>query len=231
MRKSTLIGGLAGLAASMILVLPPPAVSAASAFSDQWVVLRNEDGVPITVTHYDADAGEVECLQPISYYEIPDVDPEPNPVDGRMVYVVPLNGEGSTETAPVVDACSVPNDGAYANGGGARATEPRSDLRRGALEEARRGGCTACWCGSDRSVSDGHWNFARRRRPDHDLERRSLGSVNDHPIRNRRLSRLRRDLCRSTRSPPGAPSGHRREARNGKTRWSDGHRDHSVLGA
>ena len=54
MRKSTLIGGLAGLAASMILVLPPPAAAAPAGggsggsgsgdiYADLFVVLRDEE--------------------------------------------------------------------------------------------------------------------------------------------------------------------------------------------
>ena len=90
MRKSTLIGGLAGLAASMILVLPPPASAAPGAggggggggggaggcsttgdvYADLFVVLRDEDGVPILSETFfevgEADPVAVTCVQPIS---------------------------------------------------------------------------------------------------------------------------------------------------------------------
>ncbi len=69
MRKSTLVGGLAGLAASMILVLPPPAAAApgggsggsgsGDVYADLFVILRDENGVPIlSETFYEA--GEVD---------------------------------------------------------------------------------------------------------------------------------------------------------------------------
>ena len=96
MRKSTLIGGVAAAMASMFLVLPPPgAVSAqtpGSIFSDLFVILRNDNGVPIPTT-FDTAEGEVECVQPISYTEIPGFGSVENPVDGRDVYLVPLVGE------------------------------------------------------------------------------------------------------------------------------------------
>ena len=104
MRKSTLIGGLAAAAASMVLVLPPPAASAQTGggsgeiYADLLVVLRSEDGVPKTVT-FDTAEGPVECIQPISYTEIPGISSVENPVDGRDVYLVPLEGE--IASAPV----------------------------------------------------------------------------------------------------------------------------------
>ena len=112
MRKSTLVGGLAVALASMVLVLPPPTVSAQTdgsgdAYSDLYIVLRDPDGVPIKVTFPTAE-GTVECVQPISYSLIPtigDVTPvaTENPVDGRDVYLVPLVGE-LAPTAPLIAA-------------------------------------------------------------------------------------------------------------------------------
>ena len=98
MHKSKLVAGLAAAMASMVLVLPPPGASAqtpGSIFSDLYVVLRNENGVPIPKT-FDTLEGPVECVQPISYTEIPGLTSVENPVDGRDVYLVPLVGELSS---------------------------------------------------------------------------------------------------------------------------------------
>ena len=95
MRKSALIGGLATALASMVLVLPPPATVSAQTgeiFSDLFVVLRTEDGIPIP-TEFETAEGPVECVQPISYTEIAGIGSVENPVDGRDVYLVPLVGE------------------------------------------------------------------------------------------------------------------------------------------
>jgi len=104
MRTSTLIGGLAAAAASMVLVLPPPAVAAPAdgsgdIYADLYVALRDVNGVPIT-TSFETAEGPVECLQPISYTEIPGITSVKNPVDQRDVYLVPLVGE--LEAAPVL---------------------------------------------------------------------------------------------------------------------------------
>ena len=97
MRKSTLIGGLAGLAASMVLVLPPPASAQMAGgggaggggggsgeenpgevYSDLFIAWRDVDGVPIlSETFYEVgevDPVAVTCIQPISYEPIP-LDP------------------------------------------------------------------------------------------------------------------------------------------------------------
>ncbi len=127
MRKSTLIGGLAGLAASMILVLPPPASAApgegggggagggssttGDIYADLFVILRDEDGVPIlSETFYEVgevDPVAVTCVQPISYEPIPSDPSDPDSpdlpstpnlgLDGPQVYLVPLQGEASLD--------------------------------------------------------------------------------------------------------------------------------------
>ena len=108
MRKSTLVGGLAAVLASMVLVLPPPSASAAppdgtgDLYSDLFVAFRDVDGVPfLTPTFYEEGPEEVACIQPISYAEIPSITSVVNPADGRDVYLVPLVGEGSTAVLPV----------------------------------------------------------------------------------------------------------------------------------
>ncbi len=99
MRKSTLVGGIAAALASMVLVLPPPGASAApgdtpgSIFSDLFLILRTENGVPIPSEEFTTVEGPVECVQPISYTEIPGISPTVNPVDGQHVWLVPLVGE------------------------------------------------------------------------------------------------------------------------------------------
>ena len=106
MRKSTLVGGLAVALASMVLVLPPPASAApgggsGEVFSDLFVALRDEDGVPIlSETFYEEGPVEVTCIQPISYTAIPGITSTTNPADGREVYLVPLVGEDFTEPPP-----------------------------------------------------------------------------------------------------------------------------------
>ncbi|HSM65671.1 MAG TPA: hypothetical protein VK860_05155, partial [Ilumatobacteraceae bacterium] len=107
MRTSTLIGGLAAAAASMVLVLPPPGASAqidgeGDLYSDLYVALRDEDGVPITTT-FDTAEGPVECIQPISYVEIPGIASVENPVDGRDVFLVPLVGEPTPAPAVALE--------------------------------------------------------------------------------------------------------------------------------
>jgi len=121
MRKSTLIGGLAGLAASMILVLPPPAAAqgapgdnTGSIYADLVVALRDVNGVPIPATfpvlQDDLSVLDEECVQPISYAPLPLITtPTFNPVDGRDVYLIPLMGEtlgdGEVADPAVISVC------------------------------------------------------------------------------------------------------------------------------
>ena len=111
MRKSTLVGGLAAALASMVLVLPPPASAqmgggggggSGDIYADLFVVLRDADGVPmLSGTYYEEGPVEVTCVQPISYTPIPGIPSTTNPADGRNVYLVPLQGVGSTAATPV----------------------------------------------------------------------------------------------------------------------------------
>ncbi|HSL75113.1 MAG TPA: hypothetical protein VK853_11620 [Ilumatobacteraceae bacterium] len=118
MRTSTLIGGIAGLAASMILVLPPPANGApgdttGSVYSDLVVALRTPDGLPIPavfdVLQDDGSVAPEECVQPVSYIPLPLIPtPTPNPVDGQDVYLIPLMGEtldGAVADPAVISVC------------------------------------------------------------------------------------------------------------------------------
>ncbi len=115
MRKFTLVGGLAAVLASMVLVLPPPAVSACGGggggggsgevYSDLFIALRDVNGVPIlSPTFYESDSVQVTCIQPISYAVVDGATRVENPVDGRMVSLIPLVGMDSTALAPVAEA-------------------------------------------------------------------------------------------------------------------------------
>ena len=109
MRKSTLIGGLVGLVASMILAVPPPgaaegapADNTGSIYADLVVALRNADGVPIParfpVLQDDLSVLDQECVQPVSYSSLPgDVTTTTNLADGREVDLIPLMGETLAE--------------------------------------------------------------------------------------------------------------------------------------
>jgi hypothetical protein len=60
------------------------------------VALRAEDGTPVlqeyAVTGEDGTAVEY-CVQPVSYTAVPGVPATVNPLDGRDVWVLPLQGE------------------------------------------------------------------------------------------------------------------------------------------
>ena len=131
MRKSTLIGGLAGLAASMILVLPPPvaaqgapADNTGSIYADLVVALRDLNGVPIPAVFPVLQEDPLppldqECVQPISYAPLPLITTTTyNPVDERDVYLIPLMGEtlgdGEVADPAVISVCDVqPNYAMY----------------------------------------------------------------------------------------------------------------------
>lgn len=116
MRKSLFVGGLAAALASMVLVLPPPGVSAApgdtpgSIFSDLFIIQRTPNGVPIPSASFVEESGSVTCVQPIAvvdgaYADIPDIASTTNPVDGRTVDLVPLQGNTVADPAADDTAC------------------------------------------------------------------------------------------------------------------------------
>lgn len=69
-----------------------------SLYSDLVLALRAEDGTPILkeylVPETEDSPETVEYgVQPVSYVPVPGVAPTVNPVDGRQVWVIPLQGE------------------------------------------------------------------------------------------------------------------------------------------
>ncbi len=98
--------------AAVALVAPQVAVAEEDAptedtlYSDLYVALRAEDGTPVLVDYEvtDEDGTTIEyCVQPISYTLIPGIDPVTNPVDGRDVWLVPLQGELVDPPEPLPD--------------------------------------------------------------------------------------------------------------------------------
>ncbi len=67
-----------------------------SLYSDLVIALRAPDGTPLlkeyVVTGEEGTSVEY-CVQPVSYAAVAGVTSEPNPVDGRDVWVLPLQGE------------------------------------------------------------------------------------------------------------------------------------------
>ncbi len=62
------------------------------------IALRAEDGTPIIKKYEvpattETDATTEYCVQPVSYVTVPGVTSSTNPVDGREVWVLPLQGE------------------------------------------------------------------------------------------------------------------------------------------
>jgi hypothetical protein len=78
-----------------------------SIYSDLVIALRDASGAPI-LKMYDVPATETEpatteyCVQPASYEPIPGITSLPNPVDGRQVWVVPLQGEWLDDANPPI---------------------------------------------------------------------------------------------------------------------------------
>ncbi len=69
-----------------------------STFSDLVIALRAENGTPILKRYEVPATTETEatteyCVQPLSYEQVPGVTSSTNPVDGRTVWVLPLQGE------------------------------------------------------------------------------------------------------------------------------------------
>ncbi len=69
-----------------------------SLYADLVIALRAENGTPILKKYEvpataETDATTEYCVQPVSYEPVPGVTPSTNPVDGRQVWVLPLQGE------------------------------------------------------------------------------------------------------------------------------------------
>lgn len=88
--------------------------STGSIYSDLVVALRAENGTPILKKYVIPATEEAEettefCVQPVAYEPVPGVAASVNPLDGRQVWVLPLQGEwiGSSEPLPVeeIEAC------------------------------------------------------------------------------------------------------------------------------
>lgn len=111
--KSRMRGGpwlVAVLLISLTLVSPvavaagpgsggQPTDNTGSLYSDLVVELRAEDGTPI-LKEYAVPGEDPEdpatteyCVQPVSYTAVPGVSATTNPLDGRQVWVLPLQGE------------------------------------------------------------------------------------------------------------------------------------------
>jgi len=78
-------------------------------FADLVYLLRTVDGLPMM-----RDVGGETCLQPVSYSEVPGLDPVTNPVNGEDVWVLPLAGDAvvsasvtSADEDGEVEACDV----------------------------------------------------------------------------------------------------------------------------
>ncbi len=71
-----------------------PEDTTGSLYSDLVIALRDENGAPVLEKYVvPTDPVTTEyCVQPVSYEPIPGVDSTVNPVDGRDVWVVPLQG-------------------------------------------------------------------------------------------------------------------------------------------
>ena len=86
-----------------------------SLYSDLVVALRAADGTPILEEYFvdSDDDGTPDtyeyCVQPVSYTRVPGVAMTVSPLDGRDIWVIPLQGEwlGSTDPLPVeeIEAC------------------------------------------------------------------------------------------------------------------------------
>ncbi len=118
--------GIAATALSVALISSGSAIAAGgggggggadtgSLYSDLILALRAEDGTPVLKEyHVDTDDDAVPdtyeyCVQPVSYERVPGIAKSESPLDGRDVWVIPLQGEwlGSTEPLPVeeIEAC------------------------------------------------------------------------------------------------------------------------------
>ncbi len=138
MKTRTRGGSILAAAAAALLLLPAPAWAAGggggsggsggggggaaggsgtttgSLYSDLIIVLRDANGAPILKKYVvpattETAATTEYCVQPVSYEAVPGLTSSANPVDGRDVWVIPLQGEwiGSTDPLPVaeIEAC------------------------------------------------------------------------------------------------------------------------------
>ncbi|MGD9959390.1 hypothetical protein [Nocardioides sp.] len=89
----------AALAAGVGAAAGPPDDNTGSLYSDLVVELREGNGTPLLKEYAvpgedPADPVTVEyCVQPVSYTAVPGVGAVTNPLDGRQVWVLPLQGE------------------------------------------------------------------------------------------------------------------------------------------
>ncbi|HEX5826088.1 MAG TPA: hypothetical protein VFY23_01090 [Candidatus Limnocylindrales bacterium] len=75
-----------------------PVDTTGSIYADLIIALRAENGTPILKQYVvvDVEAGTATteyCVQPVSYEAVPGLTSSTNPVDGRQVWVLPLQGE------------------------------------------------------------------------------------------------------------------------------------------
>lgn len=75
-----------------------PTDTTGSLYSDLVIALRTEDGTPIlkrfdVPADEDSEATTEYCVQPVAYEAVPGVPATTNPLDGRDVWVIPLQGE------------------------------------------------------------------------------------------------------------------------------------------
>ena len=104
------------LSASVSWAAPPGGGGGAdtgSLYSDLVVALRAADGTPILKEYEVTDETGTSleyCVQPASYVAVPGITPIANPLDGRQVWVIPLQGEwieNPVDPLPVeeIEAC------------------------------------------------------------------------------------------------------------------------------
>ena len=83
-----------------------PGDTTGSLYADLVIALRAEDGTPELLKYEVPATAETEatteyCVQPVSYERVPGLgDGQDNPVDGRRVWVLPLQGEWINSPPP-----------------------------------------------------------------------------------------------------------------------------------
>jgi hypothetical protein len=90
--------------------------STGSLYADLVIAYRAADGTPVLKEFYTPATSEDPaasdfCVQPASFARVPGVQAQVDPITGKQVYVLPLQGEwiGSTEPLPVeeIEPCDV----------------------------------------------------------------------------------------------------------------------------